>query len=133
MEIVSPQMAERLLNMLETGASNINTEFTAILNQLVNYVIFLETINLLRWALLFLGAVIVARAFRFWILSAETENKKNEIRGWRNFIVGGMTIAAIWFSFSSVTGLGKILLAPKIYMIEMAIDKVKAIKVGKEK
>ena len=129
MEIVSPAMAEKLLKMLEIGSGTVHQELSDIMNQFINYMIFVEAVGLIKWLLLFVGAAIIARAFKFWELAAgDNESDINAIKGIRNIIVGAVTIVAVFISINSALGLGKILIAPKIYLIEMAIEKVKEVK-----
>jgi ABC-type phosphate transport system permease subunit len=128
MEIVSVGMAEKILKMVEAGTENVHAELAEILNQFINYMIFLEAMSLLKWLLLFIGAGIVARAFNFWTLACNEPSDVHVVKGIRNLVVGGIVLLATFISISSAVGLGKILIAPKIYLIEMAIEKVKEVK-----
>ncbi len=128
MEIVSPAMAEKLLKMLETGSGTVHQELSDIMNQFINYMIFIETVGLIKWLLLFVGAAIIARAFKFWQLAASNEKEENTVKGFRNIVVCAVAIVAVFVSLNSAIGLGKILIAPKVYLIEMAIEKVKEVK-----
>jgi hypothetical protein len=128
MQFVTPEMAERILKMVEAGAANANTEFASLLNELINYMIFVEIVSLAKYLLGLVLAGFIFRSFAMFILAAETEAKKNLYRGWRNIIVTLLTLGTMYSSYSSVLNVGKVLFAPKIYLVEKAIEKVKEIK-----
>jgi hypothetical protein len=128
MQFVTPEMAERILKMVEAGAANVNTEFASLLNELINYMIFVEIVSLAKYLLGLVLAGFIFRSFAMFILAAETEAKKNLYRGWRNIIVTLLTLGTMYSSYSSVLNVGKVLFAPKIYLVEKAIEKVKEIK-----
>jgi hypothetical protein len=128
MQFVTPEMAERILKMVEAGAANVNTEFASLLNELINYMIFVEIVSLTKYLLGLVLAGFIFRSFAMFILAAETEAKKNLYRGWRNIIVTLLTLGTMYSSYSSVLNVGKVLFAPKIYLVEKAIEKVKEIK-----
>jgi len=128
MQIVTPEMAERILKMVEAGATNVNEEFANILNELINYMLFVESMSAARYLLGLILAGLLFRSFSMFILSAETEAEKNVLRGWRNILVSVLTLATLYISYESLINVGKVAFAPKIYMIEKAIEKVKEIK-----
>jgi hypothetical protein len=127
MQIVTQEMAQRILSMVEAGATGVTSEFKDILNELINYMIFVEVLSVAKYFLGLIIAGLIFRSFSMFILAEENESKKNVIRGYRNLIVSFITITTIYMSYSSLLNVGKVLFAPKIYMIEKAIEKVKEI------
>jgi hypothetical protein len=128
MQFVTPEMAEKILKMVEAGAANVNTEFSSLLNELISYMIFVEVVSLAKYLLGLVLAGLVFRSFAMFILAAETDAKKYLWRGWRNILVALLSLGTLYSSYSSVLNLGKVLFAPKIYLVEKAIEKVKEIK-----
>ncbi len=128
MQMITADMANRVLKLVEAGADATSTQFSDILNELINYMIFVEAASVSKYLLGLLCAGLAFRAFSLFVLSAETEEKKNYIRGWRNIIVSLLTLITLYSSFNSILNLGKVLFAPKIYIIEAAIEKVKEVK-----
>lgn len=128
MQLISPELATKIMAALEAGASNTTQTLTDVLNEFINYLIFVEILNVSRFLLAIVALLVIKKAVGLFVLGATEETAKNQIRGGGvlvSMLVLGLSLMWSWQSFMS---LGKVLLAPKVYVIEMAIQKVQEIK-----
>lgn len=119
MQIVSQELAIKILDMLEKGSSATASTLTDLLNEFLNYLIFVEVMSASKFLLTFLVILVLAK---------DTEEQKNLWRGIGVLSYLAVGVVGVVLSWSSLFNLGKVLFAPKIYLIEMAYDKVREYK-----
>jgi len=128
MEIVSHEMALKIVEMLEKGTAGVTSSMTDLVNEFITFMIFVEAMNASKFLLVVLFAFLVRKAWKLFESSQTKQSAKDFVRG--SGIVVNVTILSVGFlmSFNSFISLGKVLLAPKVYLIELAFDKAREFK-----
>lgn len=153
--IITPEMAEKVLKILETGAGTLQQEASAFLSEVINYLIFAEVMNVLQNVFfMFILIPVIFKFFGAWEKSKkhEIEVAKEEheerrkllhplpvstlaadelsvhltlIKSFKVVVISFCTFIALVISSSSVTSLGKIVFAPKLYLLEIVAKTIK--------
>lgn len=128
MEIVSHEMALKIVEMLEKGTAGVTSSLGDLVNEFITFMIFVEAMNVSKFLLVVMFAYLVRKAWKLFEASQEIQKTKDLVRGFG--IIVNVTILSVGFlmSFNSFLSLGKVLLAPKVYIIELAFNKVREFK-----
>lgn len=128
MDIVTPELAERLLKSLEAGATAANHTLADLLNEVISYLIFIELMSCLKIAVGIGVLFFVRKAFRLFEEAQPDLDKKNFVRGLSTLASGMVLVVSLSMSWGSLLSLGKVILAPKVYLVEMAYKKLQEVK-----
>ena len=134
MNLLTEQMAIEIFNAVKTGGAIVGKEGVDVLNQALNYLIFEEVVSITSKLSLFLLAYLIAR----FITAAQTANliiadneetkrKNNGLQLLKQATNIGFAVIFVVIAYSNVLTLGKLLIAPKMVLVERAADLIKKV------
>lgn len=129
---ISPETAERILDILKTGVDSTSQSVSSFMNEIINYFIFIEVMSALKAVIGVVAIAIVVKVLSS--LKAMTDDKEWHLRLnlWRIILVTGIGIGTVFMSWGNFVELGKVVVAPKIYLAEKAVAQLKEIKSQKK-
>lgn len=135
MDLVTKDMLSDLLNVAKTASEFITEQAVDVVNQALNYALFEACIALLGTLALYLGYYFIHKI----IVGAEDANKientekslktANALKTIRQIILVLFTGVILYRSTGTVLAIGKILISPKVYLLEEGakiLDKVRS-------
>ena len=134
MTLIDKSMLADLLNVAKTATEFVSDQVVDIVNQALNYALFEATISLLGTLSLYLAYYVIHKL----MVGAEEANKiegtekglktANSIKTLRFILLTVFSLVVIYRSSHTVLTIGKIMIAPKVYLLEEGakiLDKVR--------
>lgn len=128
MQVITPEVAQKIIDTLSTGAESLKHGSAEFLNELINYVIFIQAASAAK---AILGVVILLVALKIIkTVALLDDSKEHQIRMgiWKIIMTAVISLSTVALSYSSFINLGKALFAPKVFLLELAVDKIKEVK-----
>lgn len=135
MELITPELAQQAIEALKSGGEVLTREGLAVVNQALNYLIFEEIVSIVSKLSLFLVAYLIAR----FITAAQTANKivkddeatqrkNNGLQLVKNISNTVFAVIFVVIAYNNVLNLGKLMIAPKLVIIEKSAELIKKVK-----
>lgn len=121
---MNEELTSKALEYLETAVKLASNELPKFTNELLNYFIFSTTLNILQNFIWMILVVLIVRTLNVHIdfLKLQSKDKlSNEILTWsliRNLISVVVPIVLIIVSMPQLKVVGKLVIAPKVFLVE---------------
>lgn len=134
MNLISEQMLKDLLGVAKTAGSFAWEQATDIVNQALNYALFEVVVALMGTLSLYLFYYIIAKIIKAAEEANKIENSEqslktaNALKTVRNILFVVFTGVILYRAVTPIKQMGKILISPKVYLIEEGariLDKVR--------
>lgn len=124
-------LGEEAIKLLETAVQFSEVQLVDIVDQFLNFMIFTNVMAALRSiAIVFIGWILL-RAIRAVIKVLKEDKKFFAIVFWdftRALVIVATVGFSIWLAYTPMITIAKILIAPKVYLLEEGADFVKKYK-----
>lgn len=135
MNIITQELAQQAIEALKSGGEIITKEGLAVVNQALNYMIFEECVSITTKLSIFLFAYLICRfitaAQQVNLIvadSQETRVKNNALDLVKKLINTVVAIIFVIIAYNNVLMLGKLMIAPKLIIIEKSAELIKKVK-----
>lgn len=135
MQLITAELAQQAIEALKSGGEIITREGLEVVNQALNYMIFEEVLNIVAKLSLFAVAYLICRfisatqAANLIVADNEdTKRKNNALQLGKNVINTAFAVIFVVIAYGNALQLGKLMIAPKLVIIEKSVEIVKKVK-----
>jgi hypothetical protein len=134
MKLITKENLSEILNIAKSAGTTLSDQAVDVVNQALNYALFEGFLSLLGTLSIYLIYYFIARLLKASEdannLDGSVEGKKvvNMIKTWRNLLFIVFTAITTYLSVGSIKLIGKIMISPKLYLLEEGIKIIERIK-----